>query len=91
MVNGKAIKIEGGEYKMPGGDGTGPIGRGRGLGGGFGKGQGMATRGRMNGPFAAGPEGMCKCPKCGLEQAHARGQPCYQIKCPKCGTIMTRG
>ena len=34
LVNGKAIKIHGGEYKMPGRDGTGPAGRGRGYGGG---------------------------------------------------------
>ncbi|MEM3374465.1 MAG: DUF134 domain-containing protein [Candidatus Woesearchaeota archaeon] len=36
IVNGKAIKIEGGNYKMPNKDGTGPLGRGpktgRGLG-----------------------------------------------------------
>lgn len=99
LVNGKAIKIQGGEYKMPRGDGTGPIGNGQGRGQSFGRrmgqgngvGQGMAPRGRMNGPFVAGPEGNCKCPKCGYEQAHARGQPCNKIKCPKCETLMTRG
>ena len=48
-------------------------------------------RGRMGGPFAAGPGGVCKCPKCGYEQPHIRGQPCYQIKCTKCETPMTRG
>ncbi len=88
LVNGKAIKIRGGEYKMPGGDRTGPLGqgiRGRGLGRGMGTG-----RGRMQGPFSAGPEGMCKCPKCGHEQTHATGQPCNKIKCAKCGTLMTR-
>jgi len=80
LVNGKAIKIHGGEYRMPGGDGTGPLGfgpRGRG-------------RGRMGGPFAAGPGGLCKCPKCGYEQPHGRAQPCNMMKCPKCGTLMTR-
>jgi len=82
LVNGKAIKIHGGEYKMPRGDGTGPIGRGLG---------GRAAKGRMGGPLAAGPGGICKCPKCGHEKAHIRGQPCNQNKCPKCGTIMTRG
>jgi len=87
LVNGKAIKIHGGEYKMPGGDGTGP----RGLGRGMGRGRGLGQRaGRMNGPFAAGPEGLCKCPKCGHEQKHVRGQPCNQIKCPKCETLLTR-
>ena len=81
LVNGKAIKIHGGEYKMPGGDGTGPLGQGRGRGYG---------RGRMGGPFAAGPGGICKCPKCGYEQTHTTAQPCTQIKCPKCGALMTR-
>ena len=87
LVNGKAIKIHGGEYKMPGGDGTGP----RGLGKGMGRGRGLGLgKGRMNGPFAAGPGGLCKCPKCGHEQEHVRGQPCSQVKCPKCETLMTR-
>ncbi|MCP3683974.1 MAG: DUF134 domain-containing protein [bacterium] len=81
LVNGKAIKICGGAYKMPGGDGTGPAGAGpRGFG-----------RGRMQGPSAAGPGGTCKCPSCGHEQTHARGQPCNQMKCPKCGNLMARG
>jgi uncharacterized protein len=86
LVNGKAIKIHGGDYTMPGGDRTGPLGqgpiagRGRGLG-----------RGRMGGPFAAGPGGICICPKCRHEQQHTRGIPCAQIKCEKCGSLMTRG
>ncbi|MEA3429935.1 MAG: DUF134 domain-containing protein [Nanoarchaeota archaeon] len=79
LVNGKAIKIHGGEYKMPGGDGTGPLGQGRGAGRGFG-------RGNQN----AGPVGTCVCPKCGYEQVHVRGQVCNKIKCSKCGTLMTR-
>jgi len=89
LVNGKAIKIQGGEYKMPGGDGTGPIGRGRemGLGKGLRAGSGM---GRMGGPIAAGPVGNCICPKCGHEQEHIRGKPCNQHKCPNCETVMTR-
>ncbi|MBN2111715.1 DUF134 domain-containing protein [Candidatus Woesearchaeota archaeon] len=84
LVNGKAIKIFGGDYTMPGGDGTGPAGKGLGAGRG-------AGRGRMGGPVAAGPGGLCICPKCGYEQAHARGAPCTQIKCPKCGSMMARG
>ncbi len=32
LVNGKAIQIQGGVYKMPGGDGTGPRAQGRGMG-----------------------------------------------------------
>jgi predicted DNA-binding protein (UPF0251 family) len=88
LINGKAIRIHGGEYKMPSGDGTGPISPGRGMG----RGQGLGLRnGRMNGPFAAGPNGVCKCPKCGHKQKHVRGQPCNQLKCPKCETLMVRG
>ncbi len=85
LVNGKAIKIKGGDYKMPRGDGTGPMGAGPGRG--FGRGSG---RGRMGGPLAAGPGGDCVCPKCGHHMAHARGQPCNQTRCPKCSTMMTR-
>jgi uncharacterized protein len=70
LVNGKAIKIKGGEYKMPGKDGTGPAGFKRGFG---------------------GPTGVCKCPKCGKEYPHLRGQPCNQRECPECGSLMVRG
>jgi len=72
---------------MPGGDGTGPLGQGPGTG------RGRRTsggRGRMGGPYAAGPGGVCKCPSCGYETTHIRAQPCNKIKCPKCGTLMTR-
>ena len=84
LVNGKAIRIEGGMYKMvqsiqPG------MGRGRGRGMGFG------GRGRMGGPFAAGPGGICKCTKCSYEEPQVRGQPCMSKKCPKCGGPMVRG
>ncbi len=87
LVTGKAIRVEGGEMKMPrAGRGAGRgIGRGAGLGGGIG-------RGRMGGPFAAGPGGICLCtnPECKNEVSHAPGQPCYQVKCPKCGSPMIR-
>jgi len=77
LVNGKAIKIYGGDYTMPGKDGAGPMGSGRG-------------RGRMGGQFAAGMSGLCVCLKCEHEQLHVRGQPCVQTKCEKCGSQMTR-
>ncbi|MBT4824374.1 DUF134 domain-containing protein [Candidatus Woesearchaeota archaeon] len=90
LVNGKAIKIQGGEYKMPGGDGTGPMGQGPIAGRGRRQGAGNGGRGRNSGQIAAGPDGICKCSKCGHEQAHVRGQPCTQINCPKCKSIMIR-
>ncbi len=83
IINGKAIKIQGGTYKM-----VQP--RGRGLGQGRGRGMGIGPGGRMGGS-AAGPGGNCKCPKCGHEEPQIRGQPCMNKKCPKCGTLMTRG
>ena len=80
LVNGKSIKIQGGNYQMA-------IPRGRGLGRGLGRGAGRG--GRMGG-FAAGPGGECVCPKCGAKAQHQIGIPCYQQKCPKCGSPMTR-
>jgi len=64
---------------MPRGDRTGPPQGSRGQG-----------RGRMGGPFAAGPGGQCLCPKCGHKAPHTAGQPCNQQVCPKCGTSMIR-
>lgn len=78
LVNGKAIKIQGGNYKMV-----------RPRGGRF-RAPAAGGRGRMGG-IAAGPGGVCKCPKCGYEEPQVRGQPCMNKKCPKCGTLMTRG
>jgi len=79
IVKGKAIKIEGGDFKMVG---FGRTGSGRGTGEGVG-------RGRMGG-FGLGPAGECVCTSCGHTVPHQRGVPCYQIKCPKCGSPMTR-
>ncbi len=79
IVNGKAIRIEGGTYKMV-----------QSIRPGMGRGQ-DAGRGRMRGPFAAGPGGVCKCTKCDYEEPQVRGQPCMSKKCPKCGTQMVRG
>ena len=63
------------------------VGFGRGYGRGLG-GRGVNGRGRMGG---LGPEGTCKCPKCGYEEPKIRGQPCVEMVCPKCGTKMIRG
>lgn len=78
VVNGQAIKIEGGNFKMVQPSGRG-FGRGRGLGG------------RMGGSLAAGPGGVCVCPKCGYKESQIRGQPCMGKKCTKCGALMVRG
>lgn len=87
LINAKAIKIQGGNYKM-----VQPTGRGLGLGRGQGRGAGRGTggRGRMGG-IAAGPGGECVCPKCGAKASHQIGIPCYNQKCPKCENPMTRG
>ena len=67
---------------MPGGDGTGPSGRGgRRSGGRFG-GQGGGT--------SQGPGGQCRCPNCGYTQPHQLATPCYHEKCPRCGAPMIR-
>lgn len=73
LVNGKSIKIEGGNFKM-----VQPRGRG---GGG---------RGRMGGPLAAGPSGICVCPKCGYKESQIRGVPCMKKVCPKCRVKLIR-
>ena len=73
--------------KMPGGDGTGPLGKGPIGGRGMGRGMGMGRRG-MRG---AGPSGFCICPSCGEKVAHQAGTPCSSMVCPKCGTRMVRG
>lgn len=78
IINGQAIKIKGGNFKMA-------IPRGRGLG--ISRGRG---RGRMGGPLAAGPGGFCVCPKCKYKEPQIRGQPCMNKKCPKCKTLMKR-
>lgn len=64
---------------MPRGDGTGPPTGGQ------------RGRGRMGGPYAAGPGGACVCPNCQHKLPHQAGVPCSQVKCPKCGTLMVRG
>lgn len=77
LVNGKAIKIIGGNYKMPNRDGTGP------LGGGFG-------RARDLGRMQPETQNKCVCTNCKYEEIHITGQPCNKKVCPKCGTILAR-
>jgi predicted DNA-binding protein (UPF0251 family) len=77
IVNGKAIRIEGGNYMFarrfrPGAG----MGRGRGMGAGMGPG---------------GPGAACVCPKCGYAEAKVAGIPCTSRKCPECGSMMVRG
>ena len=96
LINGFAIKIHGGDYKMPNMDGTGPAGFGAGRG--FGRG----ARGRAGAGFGRGfgrgagrgvtsnTDGTCICPKCNYEEPHIPGEPCFKKKCPKCGTAMIR-
>lgn len=83
IINGNAIRIQGGNYKM-----AQP--QGRGLGMGRGRGLGLGSGGRMGGA-GIGPGGICKCPECGYQEAQIRGQPCMNKKCPKCGKLMIRG
>jgi predicted DNA-binding protein (UPF0251 family) len=97
LVEGNAIKIHGGVFQMPGGDGTGPLGqgpmggqgRGAGQGAGRGQGRGMGMGAGRGGGF--GGPATCKCPKCGKEVPHLRGQPCVKQTCPDCGAMMVRG
>ena len=76
LVNGKAIRIEGGTYKMVQQPGPG-MGRGR---GGRGRGRGWG-----------GPTMACVCSNCGYQEPKKPGTPCASLKCPKCGAPMVRG
>ena len=77
LVNGKAIRIEGGNYKMVQQPTQPGAGRGRGMGG---RGMGFG-----------GPAMTCVCTACGYQQQKQRGVPCSTLKCPKCGAPMVRG
>ena len=79
IIKGNSIKIQGGNFKM--------VVPRRGMG--LGQRNTAGGRGRMGG-IAKGPEGICKCPKCGYEEAQERGIPCMSKKCPKCSTKMIR-
>jgi predicted DNA-binding protein (UPF0251 family) len=86
IVEGLAIKIEGGNYKMPNLDGRGSrfndCGRFARRGRGFGN--------RNRGFNGVGVGGRCVCPKCDFSENHNRGEPCYLKKCPKCGENLVR-
>lgn len=84
FVYGKSVKIEGGDYRMPGGDGSGPEGKRPGVVSRGGKRQCRSRGG------TGGPEGTCICPQCGYEVPHRAGVPCIEMKCEKCGTQMVR-
>ena len=83
LVNGKAIKIEGGQITMPGGDMTGPVG--------MGPRTGRRGQGRGMGRGFGGPAMECVCPNCGNRMPKQAGVPCASIRCPKCGSRMVRG
>lgn len=60
LINGKAIKIDGGNYKMPNKDGTGPLGKGQKTGRGIGKCQGQKSDMIMPLRSGGGPYGKGK-------------------------------
>ena len=88
IVNGKAIRIKGGNFKMM----QQPMQprTGRGAGAGMGRGQGRGA-GMGRGMGFGGPAISCVCTKCSYEEPKARGVPCAEKRCPKCGAQMVRG
>ena len=74
---------------MPGGDGTGPFGRGPGTGRGRGRGMSGGFSGKGGRP-GAGPAGNCICPACGRVVPHQVMVPCASMECPQCGARMVR-
>ncbi len=72
LVNGKSIRIEGGNIKMLQDFGRGQgAGRGRRVGG-----RGLGRMGQ--------PPTECVCPKCGYKEPKVRGVPCRSKTCPTC-------
>lgn len=70
---------------MPGGDGSGPDGKGPGVE--INREDKCQCRSKGG---AGGPGGMCMCPECGYETSHRAGVPCIEMKCEKCGAPMVR-
>ncbi len=79
LVKGRAIRIGGGTYEMV-----------RPRGGRF-RARVRGGRGRLGGPYAAGPSGNCVCSKCGYKVKHKAGLPCSRRVCPKCKIRLVRG
>ena len=75
LVNGKAMRIEGGTVVIRSKSGRPCHGRGR--------------RGQQPGD-GGGSCKNCICPDCGEVVAHQKGMPCNQTPCPKCGAFMMR-
>lgn len=76
IVNGKAIKIQGGVYKtVP--ELKQPM-------------RGMGRGGRKRRGFG-GPAMICVCTACGHQITKQRGIPCASLVCPKCNNLMVRG
>lgn len=75
LINGKFIRIEGGNIKMLQ---TPRFGRGQGAGRGAGRGLGRMGQ----------PPTECVCSKCGYKEPKVRGVPCRSKTCPKCGSLM---
>lgn len=77
IINGKALKIEGGNFKLV----KARVSRGFGLRKGSGNGRCYGFgRNSTN----------CVCPKCGEQKQKTQANPCTQEKCPKCGALMIR-
>ncbi len=71
---------------MPGGDGSGPEGKGPGVD----RTKGGRRRCVNRGVGSGGPKGTCICPECGHEVPHKSGLSCVEVNCEKCGASMVR-
>ena len=97
LVEGLAIKIKGGNYKMPNRDGTGPNRNGQirnssqpQQGNRFRNNNGIELGRGRNRNYNDDNEQYCKCPQCDYKIKHTRANPCYTIKCPNCNVNLIR-